>query len=291
MTRPPCGDAAAGGEGGARRYELEVHNLIGRPLRLVGPCQPFLRRVPHGRLLAVAPLLRPAQAPSPPAALAAFECSAALGDLLEFTLAYAGDSCEGFTVRVHAHARSPLSSDAVAAGSQLEVVSRLVEVPRLAARPPHGYVETALGVYARPSRDEAARVGELRLDQEVLAASGARQGRWLQITAPFAGWVQAEARDGSPFLAAPDGGGAPHLRQVVELRPAASAQSKPAAAPPPSAARQADREVHPAPCARASESEYARIRAAEAARLGQANALVGGAGHVGRGRRTMRGIH
>lgn len=234
--RPASSEEASEGCG-RRLYEVVVRNLTGRHFELSGPKRPSLRRVAEGRLLRVAPALAAAADPAPalphavgpalapdldrhaePTAQAAFNLCSARGDLLEFTLAYADGSGEGFTVRVHAHSHSPLRSDAVGVGQDLAITSTLEEVPRYVARPPQGYAETALGVYKAPARCEDMRVGELRPGDEVLAGSGPREGRWLRITAPFEGWVQAETRDGQLLLAELRGQ-RPHLRQVVVVRP------------------------------------------------------------------------
>jgi hypothetical protein len=123
---------------------------------------------------------------------------------------------EGFTIRIHAHSRSPLRSDVIASGHGLDVSSVLESIPRLVSRPPLGYAETALGVYRKPERDEAARVGTLSEGVEVLAGRCDRQGRWMHISAPVDGWIQACTRDGRDLLEEVQG--EPNLRQVVSIR-------------------------------------------------------------------------
>lgn len=71
------------------------------------------------------------------------------------------------------------------------------------------------GIYPRPSACDC--MGHLSVDQEVLQGLGPRHGRWLKITWPMEGWVQAETRHGQPILE-PLPATRPNLRQVVTLR-------------------------------------------------------------------------
>lgn len=245
---PSPSSPSSGGCSSRRLYELVIHNYTDRHFKLVGPTQPIHRKVPLGRLLHLQPNLVPADAaaisrafagrgalpafiasaippppPDPevrPAAQAVFGDSAhsAKEDALEFTLSFMdAASEEGFTVRVNAHARSPLRSDAIASGQGLDVSSVLQTLPRLVSQPPLGYADTTLGVYRKPERDEAARLGTLIVGTEVLAGGEVLQGRWMHISAPFEGWIQARTRDGRPLLQ--DAEGQPNMRQVVAIRP------------------------------------------------------------------------
>lgn len=272
-----------------RLYEVVVRNLTGRHFELNGDRRPRDRRVAKGRLLSVAPSLPAADDPAPalpftaasalapdpvkhaPAtAQASFASDSTLGDVLEFTLAYSDTAGEGFTVRVHAHSCSPLRSDVVSVGQDLSVTSMVEEVPRLVARPPVGYAETALGVYKSATRSEDLRVGELRPGDEVLASGGPREGRWLRITAPHDGWVQAETRDGHPILAELEGHRR-HLRQVIVVRPLYTGpplQVPQRLAPLPlNTLPRAFPCGHPDDGTRASERSYFSARASRVARL------------------------
>eukprot|EP00435_Cladocopium_sp_Y103_P003524 s4953_g1.t1 len=81
---------------------------------------------------------------------------------------------------------------------ELEVTSVMEDVPRLRVKPPAAYVHIALGIYTGPGACDA--VGKLSPDDEVLCGMGPRQGRWIKITHPVEGWVQAETRDGQAIL-------------------------------------------------------------------------------------------
>lgn len=223
---PSLPSGAVPASAAARLYEIVIHNDTGRHFKLTGPAQPLFRKVPQGRLVRLEPLLLPANDSSSSqeqvtsTAQAVFGASAhsAKEDALEFTLSFMDTSSEeGFTVRVHAHARSPLRSDAIASGQGLDVSSVLESVPRLMSRPPPGYAATALGIYRKPERDEASRVGTLTEGQEVLVGRHPAQGRWMHISAPLEGWIQARTRDDRPLLEqAP---GQPNMRQVVSIHP------------------------------------------------------------------------
>eukprot|EP00419_Tripos_fusus_P061055 CAMPEP_0172926558 /NCGR_PEP_ID=MMETSP1075-20121228/215781_1 /TAXON_ID=2916 /ORGANISM="Ceratium fusus, Strain PA161109" /LENGTH=365 /DNA_ID=CAMNT_0013787647 /DNA_START=1 /DNA_END=1098 /DNA_ORIENTATION=- len=283
-------EAASGNAADAGRlYEVVVRNLTGRHFQLNGDQRPRDRRVSKGRLLSLVPSLPAADDPAPAlpfsaasalapdpikhapvTAQAAFASDSTLGDVLEFTLAYSDKAGEGFTIRVHAHSCSPLRSDVVSVGQDLSVTSMVEEVPRLIARPPAGYEETALGVYKSATRSEDLRLGELRPGDEVLASGGPREGRWLRITSPYDGWVQAETRDGYPILVEQKGRRR-HLRQVIVVRPFY-------AGPPPKAAQRVTSlpistlpwalpRDHPNDEARAIERAYFSARASRAERL------------------------
>lgn len=232
---------------GKRVYELVVHNYTDRHFKLTGPAQPLYRKVPLGRLLRLQAVLPPVDASTaaracsgtPPAFLASHippslvidpeakpTAQAAFGDsadsanedALEFTLSFMDASSEeGFTVRVHAHARSPLRSDAIASGQGLNISSTLESVPRVISQPPPGYAETALGVYRKPEMDETSRVGTISEGDEVLTGGQAREGRWIHISVPLEGWIQARTRDGRPLLE--ETLGQANIRQVVSIRP------------------------------------------------------------------------
>jgi len=235
--------AAPSKASGKRLYEVVVCNLTGKSFELMGDNRPVMRKVAKGRLIMLLQTVAPAPAPAPAlprleqlvrapssniapqvvakATFAPCPTGAVLGpaeaDLLEFTLAYTAEAGEGFTVRVNAHSHSPIRSNVATVGKAFEVMSELQEVPRLAARPPYGYEEVALGVYQDPCRCNAERVAQLQPGDEVMATNS-REGRWLKISAPVVGWVQAETRDGRPMLE-PLVGLRPHLRQVITVRP------------------------------------------------------------------------
>eukprot|EP00401_Gymnodinium_catenatum_P066560 CAMPEP_0117559196 /NCGR_PEP_ID=MMETSP0784-20121206/53233_1 /TAXON_ID=39447 /ORGANISM="" /LENGTH=351 /DNA_ID=CAMNT_0005356561 /DNA_START=8 /DNA_END=1060 /DNA_ORIENTATION=+ len=318
MAAPAPTQAARESAKGGRLYEVLVRNLTGRRFKLNGPACVSQRKVPEGRLLSaetsLAPALAPVEAlphtigivlaPDPeqhasPTAQAAFSPAPAScpAQGIEFTLAYTDGTGEGFTIRACAHAH--YRADVLTVGQELSVASCLEEVPRLVAKPPPGYSETALGVYSSPGRCEAMRIGELRPDDEVLAGSGPRQGRWLRITAPCEGWVQAETRSGVPLLVTVPHL-RPHLRQIVTVRPrykaisevgereaaAGAAAADPAAAP---GAIRADCERDPTysragakEVARETERTYCNARAQEALRLGRELATLEDVSLIGR---------
>lgn len=208
-----------------RLYELVIHNYTDLHFKLTGPTLPLFRKVPQGRLVHLQPTLCPGEtlttgteATAIAQALFGASTPSAKEDALEFTLSFMNATSEqGFTVRVHAHDRSPLRSDAIPSGQGLDVTSILQSVPRLLSRPPLGYAETTLGVYRKPERDEAGRVGTLSEGAEVMGGAEAHKGRWMRISSPLEGWIQARTRDGRDLLeAAP---GQPNLRQVVSIRP------------------------------------------------------------------------
>jgi hypothetical protein len=73
-----------------------------------------------------------------------------------------------------------------------------------------------LGVYRKPERDEGARLGTLNDGDEVMMGSSARTGRWMHISWPLHGWIQARTRDGQPLLE--EIAGQPNMRQIVSVR-------------------------------------------------------------------------
>eukprot|EP00930_Biecheleria_cincta_P082810 TRINITY_DN7245_c0_g1_i2.p1 TRINITY_DN7245_c0_g1~~TRINITY_DN7245_c0_g1_i2.p1 ORF type:complete len:342 (+),score=70.75 TRINITY_DN7245_c0_g1_i2:48-1073(+) len=264
-----------------RFFEVTVRNLSGRSLRLQGSTLPSVRKTAAGPQAAtaaprcVAPALVPdPDAHPPPTAQARFTSDAKLGDLLEFTLSYLDDRGEGLTVRAHAHATSSMRSSCQVHGQDLEVSSVIEEVPRMVARPPLGYAETALGVYAKPGRCAALQLGELRPGDEVLRGAGPRDGRWMKITWPMQGWIQAETRDGRPLfeelLCL-----RPNLRMVITLRPMHGRPGQPlsarlpgleaaVASPPHTPAEELSEAAQKK---RETEGAYFSARAAEASRL------------------------
>eukprot|EP00439_Symbiodinium_sp_Y106_P059984 s2381_g8.t2 len=141
------------------------------------------------------------------------------------------DIRSGVTIRVNAHAASPMQSSIQVHAQDLEVTSVMQNVPRLRVRPPAGYEGTSLGVESGPGRADRsdAPIFMLRVHDEVMAGMGPRQGRWLKITHPVEGWVQAATRDGQDILKEVVGC-RPNLRQVVTVRPASKRPepSKPA---------------------------------------------------------------
>lgn len=286
---------------GKRIYEVVVCNFTGKSFELQGQCRPALRKVPEGRLLSLTQSIAPAPTPDRPlppleplvrapnpsvtpllVARAAFKSPPAGGEVLEFTLAYTDESGEGFTVRVNAISHSPIRSDVVVAGQEVNVTSEIQEVSRQVVRPPFGY-EAALGVYRDPARCDAARVAQLEPGDEVLAAMGARQGRWLKIVAPAIGWIQAETRDGRPMLDRLIGQ-RPHLRQVVTVRPRHGWYPE---ADLSEADRRAVAEKH---LSNDIISGGHSARAAEAIRLGREAAALDGGGFVGRSRAALVGV-
>lgn len=296
-----------------RLYEVVVRNLTSRSFKLQGPALLSLRRIAEGRMLyvqatleaaanpvaalprTVGPALAPDREPGAPStAQASFSSSALRGDALEFALSYADGTGEGFTVRVHAHNKSPLRSDVVAAGQELDISSVVEEVPRLVVSPPLGYADTALGVYGAPARCETDRVGKLNVGDEVFAGSGPREGRWLRIVWPLQGWVQAETRDGRPLLLQllPTMGGRPHLRQVVILRPRHGRLHTPAATRAASLGRPPSRpqEAEAEDAARAAERALSSAKAAEGARFERDSVSLERTAFVGRHRSTLRGV-
>eukprot|EP00927_Polykrikos_kofoidii_P048488 TRINITY_DN42760_c0_g1_i1.p1 TRINITY_DN42760_c0_g1~~TRINITY_DN42760_c0_g1_i1.p1 ORF type:complete len:503 (-),score=62.07 TRINITY_DN42760_c0_g1_i1:155-1576(-) len=320
---------------GERLYDLVVYNLTPRTFTLTGASDPRCRRVPQGRLLRVAtsipssvtpavacaPTLAPALAPltsrqSPPVAQAAFHQNATLGDLLEFTLSFVEAAGEGFTVRVHAHARSPLRSDAAPSGQDLDVSSTIEEVGRLVAQPPLGYERTAMGVYSSPELVKGTRLGELTPGAEVFSAErGGIGGRWLRITAPLEGWVMASTRDGtqlfSPLSAAVDEAAhsskalssclwRPHIRQVIILRPRAiesrdggfveTSKGSAVSSSHGFVRSDASREARLSLPNTARIPQQLRPPEAEARRLHREKTLVEGAFPVGRTRRALLGV-
>jgi len=310
-----------------RLYEVVIRNLTSRHFKLAGPSMLNQRNVPEGRLLALDASLPPASSSSSssapavlrtlgaalapddeqhprPTAQAAFNASAKRGDCLEFNLAYHDGFGEGFTARAHAHLKSTIRGDAVPVGQLLDVSSTLEEVPRLVVEPPVGYAETALGVYSSPSRCEADRVGSLTPGDEVLAGYGPRRGRWLRISWPMLGWVQAETRDGRPLLVSPalsSEHGRPHLRQVVVVRPrhgapvAAPAQgpaaslAEAAAVAAPSTWRPPEEDPN-VELNRFAEGAASRARAAEAERFLRESSTLERTAFVSRHRSAMRGV-
>eukprot|EP00931_Biecheleriopsis_adriatica_P092297 TRINITY_DN66118_c0_g1_i1.p1 TRINITY_DN66118_c0_g1~~TRINITY_DN66118_c0_g1_i1.p1 ORF type:complete len:510 (-),score=89.36 TRINITY_DN66118_c0_g1_i1:2-1507(-) len=291
-----------------RFYEVVVRNLGERPLQLQGP-KGLARRAAAGRFLhltgelppaegsqssslpkSVRPVLAPDPESNPPATVQAkFSSRAALGDLLEFSVTYVDSQGNGVTVRAHANAASSLRSSAQVHGQELEAVSAVEEVPRLVVRPPLGYAETALGVYSKPGRCAALQVGELKAEDEVVSGHGPRDGRWMKISHPVEGWVQAETRDGRPLLHEFIGT-RPNLRQVVTLRPVKSNQcgrtlSQPLSARLPCTEAKACQERSDA------EKTYFSVRAAEASRLHRERALLESSGLKGyRVRQSILGV-
>ncbi|CAE8734014.1 unnamed protein product, partial [Polarella glacialis] len=304
---------------GLRFYEVVVRNLTARRFELQGSKLPAIRNAVEGRFTrltgelspegthaglprSVGPVVAPDPESHPsPTAQATFSSCAVLGDLLEFTVSYHDGKGEGFTVRVHAHSNSPLRSGVCANALELDVTSATQEVPRLVARPPTGYAETALGVYSSPGRVEALKVGELKPETEVLAGIGPRQGRWLKITAPLEGWIQAETRDGRAIVHELKGQ-RPNLRQVVTLRPV-HGRTAPAMSPAlkdqEAALRDATSPIsHSGPAGdsddvqkRAAEGAYFSVRAAEAERLLRERARIEATGIKGaRPRQRVLGV-
>mmetsp|Transcript_55047 Transcript_55047/g.98161 ORF Transcript_55047/g.98161 Transcript_55047/m.98161 type:complete len:543 (+) Transcript_55047:39-1667(+) len=279
-----------------RFYEVVVQNLCGRPLQLQGAKMPAMRKTVSGRVVkllpeialagapvalprSVGPALAPPEPHSPATAIAKFESHATLDEMLEFSLTYLDSKGMGLTVRAHAHAASSVRSCAWTHGQDLDVVSVVEEVPRLLCRPPPGYAETALGVYAKPGRCAALQVGELQPEDEVLAGSGPREGRWLKISYPCDGWVQAETRDGRPlfqeYLQTRS-----NLRQVVTVRPAHGRSPRSVRLPEPDKAQQisATRPSSAQEEARKVEATYFNARAVEASRMLRESAILEGSG-------------
>lgn len=299
---------------GPRLYELVIRNLTARQFKLQGPAQAALRKTAEGRLLSVEAAIGAAATPAsalprsvgpalqpdthlraPTSALAVFSSGGSRGETLEFVLGYDDGGGEGFTIRVHANQSSPLRSDVIATGHDLQVSSHREEVQRLVCTPPEGYAELALGVYATAARCQAELVGQLCPGDEVLAASGARQGRWMRIAWPLQGWLQAETRDGQPLLQpVPSSGNCrPHTRQVVSVRPAPRPQSS----PPPQGAGQVQAAqalssaLAPAPPQeRAVERGFVESRTAEVARMHRNSEELERAHFLGRHRAALRGI-
>lgn len=299
---------------GPRMYELVIRNLTSRRFKLQGPTQAGKRKIAEGRLLLVRAVVEPSSAPAAalpgavgpalvpdsrievaPSAVARFSSDSKRGDALEFVMAFVDSEGEGFAVRAHANQSSPLRSDVLPSGLGLQVTSQLEEVPRFAVSPPEGYAD-AMGVYPKPARCEAECLGKLRSGDEVLAGAAARQGRWLQLTWPIQGWVQAETRAGEQLLRElpVSGGCRQHLRQVISVRPAVA----------PAAALLDDggpREVclhtavqdgysRPPPQDRTAEQQFCEPRAAEVARLERTRGLLERGLCLGSHRAALRGV-
>ncbi|CAJ1414549.1 unnamed protein product [Effrenium voratum] len=162
-------------------------------------------------------------------------------------------------------------------GEDLEAASVLQEVPRLRVQPPFGYADTALGVYPGPSACDP--VGRLAVGDEVLAGLGPRQGRWLKITYPMEGWVQAATRDGQAILHELVGK-RPNLRQVVTVR------SKPSKSVTMSPVQRTN-----ASLPRDVEEKYFKARACEASKLLREFAQLEVQGWKGgKPRQSVRGV-
>jgi len=288
-----------------RLYEVVVCNLSGRPLILQG-CQDvatrtrkaiagsFLQLVPvvsalegtedHGAALVERVLLQnPVSHPSP-TVQAKFQHSGSCGDLLEFSVTYLTVEGSGVTIRVNAHAASPMQSSIQVHAQDLEVTSVMQNVPRLRVRPPAGYEGTSLGVESGPGRADRsdAPIFMLRVHDEVMAGMGPRQGRWLKITHPVEGWVQAATRDGQDILKEVVGC-RPNLRQVVTVRPASKRQTSVQAAP-------ATQDIGSFPENEHAEHAQSRARAVEACRLSREVARLEALGPSGTPRKSTRGV-
>lgn len=240
----------------------------------------------------------------PCVAQAMFSRCPAKEDTLEFTVAYTDGAGEGFTVRVHEHERSHLRSDVVATGhGAFEVESLVQEVPRLVSRPPFGYAETSLGIYRTPDRSESTKIGTLKSGEEVLAVDYSLDGRWLRISSPMDGWMQAKTRDGRPLLA--DVVGRPHLRQVIIVRAGEQVTAAETGhaemlheacdittmESPLSPTYSLAKRIGVTDTCRATEHSHYNSRIREQDRLGRKNAHLEGAALVGpHGRRAVLGV-
>lgn len=286
-----------------RFYEVVVCNLSGRPLILQG-CKDvatrtrlaiagsFLQLVPmvaamegaedHGAALVERVLLQnPVSHPSP-TVQAKFQYSGSCGDLLEFSVTYLTVEGSGVTIRVNAHAASTMQSSIQVHGQDLEVTSVMQNVPRLRVQPPRSYAETSLGVESGPGRGSRSAMFTLRLHDEVMAGMGPRQGRWLKITHPVEGWVQAATRDGQDILKEVVGC-RPNLRQVVTVRPASKRQTSVQAAPAAQDMGSFREDEH-------TENAQSRARAVEACRLLREVARLEAFGPSGTPRKSTRGV-
>jgi len=218
-----------------RFYEVVVRNYSHRPLSLQGAKEPALRRSVAGRFLKIQSqlpaepgavdayrektlelgLIQDPQEHRSPTIQATFDSGVA-GDLLEFSATYLAGGCGiGLSIEAHANSCSSMQSFVKVHGEELEVLSVMEDVPRLRVGPPAAYINTTLGVYSGPGACDA--VGKLSPGDEVMAGIGPRRGRWIKITYPVEGWVQAETRDGQAVLHEVLGT-RPNLRQVVTLR-------------------------------------------------------------------------
>mmetsp|Transcript_13022 Transcript_13022/g.31036 ORF Transcript_13022/g.31036 Transcript_13022/m.31036 type:complete len:502 (+) Transcript_13022:57-1562(+) len=276
-----------------RFYEVVIFNLSGRQLHLQGCKLPATRKTIAGRLLHIAPEILPAQGleghpgslerllllnPEPhpsPTIQAMFHHSNNCGDLLEFTVTYLTPEGGGVTIHAHAHEASSMQSSVQVHGQEFEATSVLEQVPRLQARPPQAHAPLCLGVHARPSFCDA--FSRLNVGEEMMAGMGPRSGRWLKITYPVEGWVQASTRDGQQILREIVGI-RPNLRQVVTLRPVAKRQGP---------ALPQQKEACPS---RSTEHTHFKARAEEACRLSREIARLEATGPLGTPRKSTLGV-
>ncbi|CAE7939826.1 unnamed protein product, partial [Symbiodinium necroappetens] len=185
-------------------------------------------------------------------------------------------------IYVNAHAASTMQSSIQVHGQDLEVTSVMQNVPRLRVQPPRSYAETSLGVESGPGRGSRSAMFTLRLHDEVMAGMGPRQGRWLKITHPVEGWVQAATRDGQDILKEVVGC-RPNLRQVVTVRPASKRQTSVQAAPAAQDIGSFRENEH-------AENAQSRARAVEACRLLREVARLEAFGPSGTPRKSTRGV-